>query len=157
MATVDRDKLVRLFVEAVPGQPLVGMRDCDLLETRIVEIRCGIARRALRAEAPVAVHRQELATGAAASKRLRKTFAIERERGECGAAGFDEFATFHVSGSWPRALLRRLRSDQWPFCWAKRRKKLSCFHSGRAGLSAILRVRPRRISSYLAAADLSTG
>lgn len=38
-AAVGGDKLVRLVVEAMPGQRNIGMRDCDSLEVRVVEVQ----------------------------------------------------------------------------------------------------------------------
>ena len=64
VAAIDGDELEILFVETVPGEDLVGVRDGDALEFGVVEIRGGRARDRAPAEKPVPVHRQDPAEGA---------------------------------------------------------------------------------------------
>src|SRR5208283_5539929 len=55
VAPVGGDVLKAAFVETVPGQAYVGVRQCDLLPRRIVEVRGRNARSCLAAEQPSAV------------------------------------------------------------------------------------------------------
>src|SRR5581483_2747806 len=55
VAPIRGNELIRRFVEAVPGKALVGMRNYDLLKTRIVE-RAGFkSLRELGTETPVTI------------------------------------------------------------------------------------------------------
>src|ERR1019366_7960148 len=70
MAAIDGDELEILFVETVPGEDLVRVRDGDALEFAVVEIRSGAAWDRAPAIEPVAVHRQDTAEGSARRRGL---------------------------------------------------------------------------------------
>src|SRR5215472_6010131 len=97
LTTIDGDELIRLLIEAVPGQALIGVRDCDLIKVGVVEVAPNVARRALGAEAPVAVHQEDRAAGRISLNRLGDTGPFERKRRQGCAAGSHEFATFHTN------------------------------------------------------------
>ena len=85
MAAVDGDELEILFVETVPGENFVGVRDGDALEFAIVEIRRGAPWHRAPAVSPVPVHGQD--TGVGGRCRLCRSSRLPEGR---GAAGFQK-------------------------------------------------------------------
>ncbi len=93
VAAVGGDELRAFLVEAVPREPLVGVRDDDALEFGIVEGARARVLHALRREAPVAIHAQHEAAG---PLRLRGDEIGQRQRGERRGARFHEVAAIHA-------------------------------------------------------------
>src|SRR5580658_3256159 len=55
MASINRDELVLLLVESMPGKYFIGVRDGHPFELRVVEFRRGTAGRDFPAEKPIPV------------------------------------------------------------------------------------------------------
>jgi hypothetical protein len=63
MPTVNRDELIRTFVETVPRQDDVGVRQGDSFEMRVVEIGCGRSGSIPRVVEPVVIEGENVAPG----------------------------------------------------------------------------------------------
>ena len=70
-AAIDGDELVFLFIEAVPFEPDVGMRNHNTIETGIVKILRVSSFGRIAAETPIAIHGEDQTSTHARTTRLR--------------------------------------------------------------------------------------